>query len=240
MNNNILEEEIVTVKRKYVSSKEQSDGGKDKNVIVRTWNAIGRIGRIIVGFSTVIGAIATIIMLVNNYNAKTEKIADTYILMFNPNGGTGGKVSQKFAVKNGVSESEKLYGGTPIRIGYTFLCWNSKEDGSGEDYYNGDNIYLDRDIVLYAVWTPTTVPARYIRFNANGGTGTPVIQIFELDNDGKSEEKALNGDILTTRPGYTFVEWNKMPDGSGASFDRNEIVVLNISNATLYAIWRKE
>ena len=43
--------------------------------------------------------------------------------------------------------------GTLIRNGYTFICWNTKADGTGKSYEAGSIAKIvDRNIFLYAVW----------------------------------------------------------------------------------------
>lgn len=42
----------------------------------------------------------------------------------------------------------------PSKEGYTFVSWNTKKDGSGINYNNGESITFEgEDIVLYAMWT---------------------------------------------------------------------------------------
>ena len=42
----------------------------------------------------------------------------------------------------------------PVRNNYIFLCWNTKSDGTGIDYYPGDKV--SEDLTLYAIWEPVT------------------------------------------------------------------------------------
>ncbi|MGN1418291.1 MAG: hypothetical protein ACI4W6_03075, partial [Acutalibacteraceae bacterium] len=38
---------------------------------------------------------------------------------------------------------------TPIAVDHEFICWKDK---SGNLYYEGDKIYVDGEVTLYAVW----------------------------------------------------------------------------------------
>lgn len=42
---------------------------------------------------------------------------------------------------------------TPIAVDHDFVCWR---DSKGKHYYAGDRLYVDDDIVLYAVWEEKT------------------------------------------------------------------------------------
>lgn len=49
-------------------------------------------------------------------------------------------------------QSIRLPENTFKRKGYDFLCWNTKADGSGENYKPGDNISVTENFTLYALW----------------------------------------------------------------------------------------
>lgn len=42
---------------------------------------------------------------------------------------------------------------TPIAVDHEFVCWQDKD---GNLYYEGDKIYVDGAVTLYAVWTEKT------------------------------------------------------------------------------------
>lgn len=61
----------------------------------------------------------------------------------------------------------------PNRTGFTFVKWNTKADGSGDNYTSGATISgVGADITLYAVWTKNTVTVHY---PASDPTGADVI-----------------------------------------------------------------
>lgn len=53
---------------------------------------------------------------------------------------------------NYYNQSEQLGWHDLEKVGYVFDCWNTKPDGSGEDYRPGENIKVDETITLYAQW----------------------------------------------------------------------------------------
>lgn len=42
----------------------------------------------------------------------------------------------------------------PVRIGYNFLGWNDKEDGSGTYYTGSENMTVEGGMIFYAIWEP--------------------------------------------------------------------------------------
>ena len=77
----------------------------------------------------------------------------------------------------------------PRRVNWHFVEWNTKEDGSGERYFPGDEIkVVDENIQLYAHWTPDQhkVDFRTITYDPNGDNVVlpDNAQIYEFDNDG--------------------------------------------------------
>lgn len=69
-----------------------------------------------------------------------------------------------------------------------------------------------------------------VTFNANGGTGTMVAQIFTED-----ESQALTRNAFTY-DGYTFSGWNTVQGGSGVSYSDQQTIVVT-ADMTLYAQW---
>jgi len=187
---------------------------------------------IVLTFSAVLGLIVTLWQFM--------PITETYTVTFDPNGGNGGIVEQKFVAKNGVGKTQWLYGGTPTRIGYTFVCWNIKSGGSGEDLHNGAEITTNGDFTLYAVWMPIIVKYTVI-FDPNGGIGGNGSQVF-IGAPTDSEEKVVLGVFnggTPTRSGYTFQYWNLERDGSGARKYFNGETLTITADCTVYAIWKK-
>ncbi len=62
---------------------------------------------------------------------------------------------------------------TPVRDGYIFTGWNTKEDGSGTSYSSGGYVRLNDNLNLYAQWTSTSKGEMSIMINTNGFTGKP-------------------------------------------------------------------
>lgn len=76
------------------------------------------------------------------------KIRPANTIYYNANGGEGGPVN---------NFSNAIYANVPTRVGYTFVCWNTESDGSGDSYKGGDKYYFTaahngEKVTLYAQW----------------------------------------------------------------------------------------
>lgn len=119
----------------------------------------------------------------------------------------------------------------PTRTGYTFLGWNTKENGSGTSYQPGDNIKGGtEDIILFAQWKEDSYN---ITYNANGGTDAPAATNALYTNWCGGLEISSAKPV---RAGYTFLNWNTKPDGSGTIYGSGDVLQIT-SNITLYAQW---
>lgn len=149
----------------------------------------------------------------------------TYSVTFNANEGQGEVINQLFYYDS----ADKLSKNTFTKEGYKFKEWNTKKDGTGTSYSDRQEITIDEDMILYAIWIPNVYS---IKFNSNGGIGTMNKQEFTYDVLQKIDENTF------TKEGYTFKEWNTKKDGTGTTYsDRQEIKL--IEDLTLYAIWEE-
>ena len=154
-----------------------------------------------------------------------------YNITYNLDGGTVG-------ISNPTSYDENTATFTlnnPTKEGYTFKGW------SGTGLTGDENLTVTipqgstGDRTYVANYTPNTY---YIRFNANGGTGT------------MNNQEMTYGTAATLTPNsfektdYSFTEWNTEPDGTGTGYEDEESV--NNLTATdgaiidLYAQWEDE
>ena len=123
------------------------------------------------------------------------------------------------------------------RTGYRIANWNTKSDGSGESYFNEQEVSnlttIDNDIInLYAIWEPIKYT---IEFNSNDDNEKK--ESLEL----KYDEEVILTNIFNYRTGYKVANWNTLEDGSGTAYSSTE-KISNLSNLdgdkiTLYAIW---
>lgn len=160
-----------------------------------------------------------------------------YTVVYNKNAtnATGTMASSTFTYNHKGNLSNNQYS----RIGYTFVGWNSKKDGSGTSYADGtevENLTNDNNgtVTLYAQWKAITYKVAYDRNNENAKGSIP-------DAKATYDEAFIIGKCAYTLEGYTFTEWNTKPDGTGASYPVGmEVINLcerNNDKITLYAQW---
>ena len=169
------------------------------------------------------------ITLKNNLElfAIWEEISNV-TLSFNANGGTGNIESitkEKYSTFTIPSIDEI----TPP-TGMLFVSWNTKQDGTGTSYDEGDLIELDENLELFAIWE--TISNVTLSFNENGGTGT----ISSIENIKGSIFTVPAIDGITAPSGMKFKEWNTNSDGTGTSYAEGDTIELD-ETLELFAIW---
>lgn len=65
--------------------------------------------------------------------------------------GSKDKQTADFATVECVTETE-VTAEQPVRKGYSFVGWNTAEDGSGTSYAAGDKVELSAPVTLFAQW----------------------------------------------------------------------------------------
>lgn len=174
--------------------------------------------------------------LMKNDNDDLEK--ETYKIVFDGNGSTNGLMRDMEECEKGVEYS--LLKNQYTKIGYQFIGWNTKFDGSGQNYQDGQlfdisNNSIDNIVTLYAQWKAN---AYNILFNKNGATSGKIASMNNINYD---KEVTLNSNQFI-RTNYIFTGWNTRADGKGISY-KNKQVVKNLTSqngnkVVLYAQWR--
>ena len=163
--------------------------------------------------------------------AQWEK--NKYKISYDSNGGDG---EMNDTIVN-YGEETTLTNNAYTKTGYRFSSWNTKADGSGTTYTNGQSIKNltnkdDETITLYAQWL---VNSYTIKYNSNGGNGS-------MSNTMATYDKNVTlRDNKFTKSGFYFAGWNTAADGSGNSYSNGETVknlsAENNGYVTLYAQW---
>ena len=123
------------------------------------------------------------------------------------------------------------------RIGYTFTNWNTKADGTGLSYADGESVKnltsVDGEIVrLYAQWGAKTY---VIHYHANGGEGTMTDQSIKY---GSLTELTKN---KFTRLDHSFAGWALSDAGEVKYLDGQPVLNLKESGVIdLYAVWLQD
>ena len=157
---------------------------------------------------------------------------NTYTIIFDRNTGSGSMANQEMTY----TVEESLNTNEFTKIGYTFNGWNTKADGTGTTYTNGQsvkNLATEGEITLYAKWQANTYT---IIFNKNDEDATGTMENQQMTYDVQTN-LSTNG---FTKAGCTFVRWNTKADGTGAIYTNGEPVT-NLATGgeiTLYAEWQ--
>jgi len=150
----------------------------------------------------------------------------TYTVTFNVNGGNG-TVPAAQTVQIG-SDITLPSGSGLSKSGYSFDGWNTKADGTGDNYDAGVTYTPTASIILYAKWDAVYT----VTFDINGGNGTtPTTQIVDIGSN-----VTLPSGTGLTKSGYSFEGWNTKADGTGDNYDAEESYTPTAS-VTLYANW---
>ena len=82
--------------------------------------------------------------------AKDPVEEKAYDLSYDMNGSTDDQTAD-FATVEHITETE-VTAEQPVRKGYSFVGWNTAEDGSGTSYAAGDKVELTAPVTLFAQW----------------------------------------------------------------------------------------
>lgn len=177
------------------------------------------------------------INIVSNYDGYDHNIDiqvdnDThYLVIFDGNDATGTMDYQDILV----DVETILNSNTYTKKGYTFKEWNTKADGTGKSYQDGDsvlNIITGGRITLYAIWEANTYT---IIYHGNGATGTMENQEIKYDVRTRLLQNIFKLDE------YYFNGWNTEADGTGRYYTDEETIKNLLTEGTidLYAMWTK-
>jgi uncharacterized repeat protein (TIGR02543 family) len=120
--------------------------------------------------------------------------------------------------------------GNLAKTNYTFSGWNTAANGSGISYLPNNTFIINKNTILYAMWTPSY----RIFYDGNTNTyGDPPV-----DNNiynGFTPAIILGRNTLEKYQ-YAFSAWNTAANGSGTSYSPGDTITIN-ATITLYAMW---
>jgi len=108
------------------------------------------------------------------------------------------------------------------------------EDVSGEPCEEGYAAFANG--TTPETWTVTK--AWFLRYNANGGTGTTMDSVFVKQSDDAAGRTVTVADCGYTKDTYAFAEWNTKVDGTGTSVAPGDQFTLT-QDTVLYAQWAR-
>lgn len=144
--------------------------------------------------------------------------ANTYKVSFKANGGEGEMADQPFTYDEA---AKALTANAFTRTGYTYKGWNTKADGSGTAYEDGQEVQnltskADDTVTLYAQWEVITYA---ISYDLDGGT---------VDGENPTAYTAESTFTLLnpTKEGYDFTGW------TGTGLDKPTMTVVIAKGST--------
>ena len=166
--------------------------------------------------------------------------------------GNGGKVgdddfygdSENLDDTFATSHQIKVDGNTFVRENYTFIGWNTKDDGTGDTYAKDRVVNLTKDnyyLALYAQWKENPKYDYTVTYYANYDGANPASKP-DSENVTKVYEttKTMTADAGFEREHYNFVGWATSPEGAVVyAKDAALNLAAEGGNNTLdlYAVW---
>lgn len=162
------------------------------------------------------------------YNIQTKPLTASY-------NGNGSDTGDDKNVASHVDESMRIENNWFSRTGYDFKEWNTKADGTGTSYKEGDETAFTEDTILYAIWIPHTYT---IAFDSNSTDATGSMSPMPMTYD---VGKALTSNSFS-RIGYKFIGWRSSDAATGKEY-ADGATVSNLTSTdkatvTMYAQWQ--
>lgn len=161
----------------------------------------------------------------------TSTVLPAYFFYYDKNHVTATGTMDTIIVKQSASVTDRTY--TVLDCAFTcadsiFIAWNNKADGTGDTINVGDELVLNSDTTLYALWH------KYynISYNNNGGSGT-ISDTIKLEG----VDFILSDGAAFSKPDSTLYRWNTAADETGTDWPLGGTYDVEASN-TFYAVWR--
>ncbi|MCR4808926.1 MAG: InlB B-repeat-containing protein [Prevotella sp.] len=141
--------------------------------------------------------------LASTGNTTATVTEDPYNITYDANGGSDAPDAQQ----KGENVQLTLRGAEPTREGYTFIEWNTAQDGSGDSYAPGATYTANADVTLYAQWT--ALPA--VNHSANNTWAIAEMPAYDVELEMEYYTELLesndNSTLLTSLNGETADLW---------------------------------
>ena len=155
----------------------------------------------------------------------TEIDAEVYTVTYNANGGADAPGAQTKTENVIMRITEQV----PVKAGYVFLGWNENASETVATYKPGSEFTLNKNTVLYAIWSTDEERTFSVTYNANGGDGAPQAE------ENLAGEYTISSEV-PTRAGYGFEGWSIDPKAATATYHAGDVIMVS-ENLVLYAVW---
>ncbi len=169
-------------------------------------------------------------LTLNDNLTLTAVWARVYTVTYYANGPTSGPVPTD-ATLYVQSSIITVKSDTMRRTNFRFLQWNTMSDGSGVAYIPTNQIIVNDNVQLYAIWGEL-FPVTY---DGNGFTyGIVPVDDFSPYISGNLVRVQ---NMTATKNGFRFIGWNTAANSSGTSYSPVDLITIE-SPLTLYAVWQ--
>lgn len=171
--------------------------------------------------------LATVLLFPLFVSCNNGSVDDAFncTVTFDGNGATSGEMPAQTV---GIGVDTRLNANTFEKTDFRFAGWNTKADGSGTAYADGQSISVTENTILYAQWS---LYRAAIVFNSNGGVGTMENQKVIVNTT-----TALSPNSFTLYVDNAFAGWNTEKEGSGTAYSDGQEISID-DDITLYAQW---
>jgi len=142
----------------------------------------------------------------------------------------GGNNEKIVSVTNPYTKEFNVTSEVPEKVGYKFIEWNTKSDGTGISL-DANEVYDRSDgFTLYAIYEETEYT---INYDLVGGTNEKIVSV----TNPYTKEFNVTSEV-PEKVGFIFKNWNTKADGTGISLNANEVYDRS-DGFTLYAIYEE-
>jgi uncharacterized repeat protein (TIGR02543 family) len=157
----------------------------------------------------------------------------TVDVVYHPNGGEGSINVVSVPINTSYTIEDQGYYHSDSSL--VFDGWNTKPDGTGDNYENDDTITVTDNIILYAKWKKDIQPMVYVIYHPGTGRGNTKIVSVPIntwytieDNPGYTNGSVLQPDI--------FDGWDTYLLGGGYPYKVGQSYLIT-NTITLFAQW---
>jgi len=116
------------------------------------WNTEANGGGAGYGAGTLFNMPADNVILYAQWTRNTTPPGNMYEVLYHANGGEGTLIDTASPYRPGALVTVLSPTGKISRVGYSFVAWNTRPDGSGDSYSPGGTFIINRNMNLYAQW----------------------------------------------------------------------------------------
>jgi uncharacterized repeat protein (TIGR02543 family) len=184
--------------------------------------------------------VTTVLTACGSGSSSGDSSTTTFTVTYSGNGATGGIVPTDPAnYTQGQTVTVLGNSGSLVISGYSFAGWNTKADGSGTTYTEGQTLVMGQgSIMLYAMWTASSTLTYTVTYSGNDNTGGWVPTDGNSYHQGQTVTVFFGneqGNLVKT--GYFWAGWNTKADGSGTTYTKGQTFTMGAANVILYAKW---